>query len=333
MIRRILAITGTALVVLALFTFLAYKLTPWPTAMLIRYYFNKEGLKVNDALLKHVPAGVSSLLDQSYIEGDKDARLDVYCPEAIANTDQRLPVVVWVHGGGWISGSKAQVANYCKILASKGYTVVAIDYSLAPEKHYPLPLQQTNRALEYINENAGRFHVDTNHFILAGDSGGAHIAAQTANIISSAGYADLIGVKPGINRKQLTGLILYCGAYDAGQIDLNGSSGIFLKTVLWSYSGEKDFVNAPLFKPASVINYITKDYPACFISVGNGDPLLSHSLALAKKLTELKVPLDSLFFKSDHKPVLPHEYQFNLDEAAGKLALDRSVKFLERVSR
>ncbi|TKC60213.1 alpha/beta hydrolase [Pedobacter hiemivivus] len=332
MIRRILVITGTALVVLALSSFIAYKLSPWPTAMLIRSYFNKEGGKVNQALLKHVPNGISAILDQSYIDGDKDAKLDVYYPEAIANTSQRLPVVVWIHGGGWISGSKAQVANYCKILASKGYAVVAIDYSLAPEKHYPIPLNQTNRALEYISKNAIRFHADTTHFILAGDSGGAHIAAQTANLISSASYAKLIGVKAGINRNQLSGLLLYCGAYDAERIDLNSGFGVFLKTVLWSYSGEKDFVNAPLFKTASVINYITADYPPCFISVGNDDPLLTHSEALAEKLTALKVLLDSLFFKPDYKPALPHEYQFNLDEAAGKLALERSVTFLERLT-
>jgi len=333
MIRKVLTIFGIALVVLALLTFLAYKLTPWPTAMLIRYYFNKEGVKVNAALLKHVPNGVSAILDQPYIEGDKDAKLDVYYPEAIANTSQQLPVVVWIHGGGWISGSKEQVANYCKILASKGYTVIAIDYSLAPEKHYPLPLKQTNSALKYISKNARRFHVDATRFILAGDSGGAHIAAQTANMISSASYADLIGIKAGINRNQLSGLILYCGAYDAELVNLDSSSGVFLKTVLWSYSGEKDFVNAPVFKTASVINYITADYPPCFISVGNDDPLLYHSEALTAKLTALKVPVDSLFFKPDYKPALPHEYQFNLNETAGQHALERSVKFLAGTSR
>jgi acetyl esterase len=332
-LKRFLTITFSGIAVLVALLFLAYKFTPWPAALVIRYYFNKEGVRVNEVLSKKVPPGISSILDQQYIKGDKDAMLDVYYPSVIDTAKQLLPVIVWIHGGGWIAGSKAQVANYCKLLASKGYSVIAIDYSLAPEHRYPKPLKQSNAALEFINKNAQRFHADTARFILAGDSGGAQIAAQTAGLISNDSYADMIGIKAGISRNQLSGLILYCGAYDASRLDRNGSSGIFLNTVLWSYTGKKDFEKAPLFETTSVINFLRANYPPCFISVGNDDPLLSHSVVLAEKLTELKVPVDSLFFKPDYKPALPHEYQFNLDEAAGVLALERSVKFLDQVTR
>lgn len=331
-LKKTLVIVGTTILVLILLLFLSFKLSPWPSALVIRYAFNKEGKKVNDELKKHIPTGISVITDQQYIEGDKDAKLDVYYPSTLANTQELLPVIVWVHGGGWIAGSKDQLSNYCRILAAKGYCVIATDYSLAPGKSYPLPVRQTNEALAYIQRNADRFHADTSRFILAGDSGGAHIVAQTANAITEPSYATLLGLKPSISRTQLRGLILYCGPYDADVVDQDGEASMFLKTVLWSYTGKKDYNSVSGFKAASVINYVTERFPPSFISAGNGDPLLEHSSALASKLSGLNVRVDSLFFDKDLSPALPHEYQFNLDNAAGQLALENSLKFLKLVT-
>lgn len=338
--KKTLIIAGSSILVLLLFIFLAFKFTPWPSALAIRYVFNKEGKKVNEQLQKHVPSGVTVIPNLQYIPNDGDAKLDVYYPTPLDNTQKLLPVIVWVHGGGWIAGSKDQLSNYCRILAAKGYCVIATDYSLAPGKSYPTPVGQTNKALTYIHRNAKRFHADPSRFILAGDSGGAHIAAQTANIITAPSYAALVGIEPGISSKQLRGLILYCGPYDAEVINQAGTNedkqsneaSLFLRTVLWSYMGKKDYENIPGFKAASVINYVTKDFPPCFISAGNGDPLLPHSRALASKLASLHVQVDSLFFNKDLTPALPHEYQFNLDNDEGRLALAQSLTFLKAVT-
>jgi acetyl esterase/lipase len=330
--KKILLVIAASLIIAACLVFLAFKFSPWPSALLIRIAFNKEAVKVNEALNRHVPTGIITIADQQYDVHDKEAKLDLYYPAAIKNTGRRLPVIVWIHGGGWISGNKGQVSNYCKILASHDYVVVAVEYALAPGKTYPVPVKQTNAALAYLLNNAAQLPVDTAHFILAGDSGGAHIVAQVGNIISSPGYADLLGIAPAIKREQLSGLLLYCGPYDAQQVNLSGSFGAFLKTVLWSYSGKKDFANEPHFKTASIINYITGSYPPCFISAGNGDPLLSQSQSFARKLQHLNVKVDTLFFGSRYSPLLPHEYQFNLDSEAGQLALKNSVLFLQNIT-
>src|SRR5690606_31195070 len=105
--------------------------------------------------------------------------------------------------------------------------------------------------------------------------------------------------------------------------------GWFLKTVLWAYSGERDFISDPLFKTASVIDYVDSTFPPSFISVGNDDPLQAHSYKLARKLKSVHVKVDTLFFEPGHLPRLPHEYQFNLDVPDGKLALDRSILFMK----
>ncbi|MCX2452114.1 alpha/beta hydrolase [Pedobacter sp. PLR] len=330
-LKKTLIVIGSTLVFLILATFIAFKVSPWPYSMLIRYAFNKEGIKVNEHLEKRVSKDVSAIVDQQYIPQEKAAKLDVYYPSSVTGTAQLLPVIVWIHGGGWVAGSKDQMANYCKILAAQGYTVVAIDYTLAPEGIYPLPLRQTQRSLQYLLENAKRFHIDTNRFILAGDSGGAHIAAQSANIIYNSDYATLTGIQPAIPPGKLSGLILYCGPYDTSLVDLSGNFSGFLKTILWAYSGKKD-LDSEVFKTASVINYITKEYPPTFVSVGNADPLAQQSLALARKLTAVGVPVDSLFFSATYQPPLPHEYQFNLDTEAGEMALHSSLEFLKKVT-
>lgn len=307
---------------------IAFKISPWPSVLLIRYAFTTGAANANNALEKHVPQGISSILNEHYDKNDPDAFLDVYFPSKIEATDDTLTAVVWVHGGGWISGSKEETCNYYKILASKGYTVIAIDYSIAPEKKYPTPLRQTNAALGYLSENSKRLHVNASKFVLAGDSGGSSIVAQVANIISVPSYSRLLEIKPTITRSHLSGLLLYCGPYNLRAANLNGEFGTALKSFLWSYSGGTDFMTNSKFATITLVDYVTSDFPPAFISAGNADPLLGHSLELAEILGNFGVKIDTLFFPSDHIPAQPHEYQFNLDSDEGQLALHRSVKFL-----
>lgn len=303
-------------------------ISPRPTAALIRLGFDKGGEAMAAALAKHVPSGVEEVLDERYDATDADALLDVFTP---AGTRRALPTIVWVHGGAWVSGDKAQVANYLRILASHGYTVVGVNYSIAPRKTYPEPLRQIGAALRYLQTHAARLHIDAQRFVLAGDSAGAQLAAQVANLISVPDYARQVGVAPTLRRAQLRGLLLYCGAYDMDEVDFNGPFGPFLKTVLWAYAGERDFAHDPQFTPASVRHFVTPALPPTFISAGNNDPLESQSHAFAATLTAQQVPVDSVFYTQDHAPKLGHEYQFNLDVEDGQRVLQRSLRFLKRV--
>ena len=318
-------------VTLAIAGYVAFQVSPWPAALLIRMAFEKDAADVSKALEEHVPSGVSARLNEGFDLADGGALLDVFYPSAIEKTDRALPTIVWVHGGGWVSGTKNHIANYAKILAHRGYTVVGVDYLIAPRGTYPTPVRQVNTALAYLAKNARRLHVDPAQFFLAGDSAGAQIAAQLANAVNVPSYASALGIVPSIQGSQLRGLLLYCGAYDTKQLNLEGPFGDFLKTVLWSYSGGKDFQTDPRFATASVIDYVTADFPPVFISAGNADPLLAQSGAFAGKLIDLGVRVDSLFFPADRTPGLPHEYQFNLDTYAGRLALERSVTFLAKL--
>jgi acetyl esterase/lipase len=309
---------GVALA-LGVLAYALLELTPWPAARFYGFFMDRGGERLNAALERHVPRGIAALLEQQY---DAGAFLDVYYPES---SSQPLPAIVWVHGGAFFSGNKRHVANYLKILAAQGYTAVAVGYSLAPGASYPTALRQVNSALGYLADNAARLRIDSERFVLAGDSAGAQLAAQLANAISEPSYAAAVGIAPAIKRAQLRGVILHCGVFDFGRARRDGLFGHFMRTAMWSYSGRKDATAPP---ELSVTRFVSADFPPAFISAGNGDPLLPHSRSLAQALEKQGAKVESLFFPDDYQPALPHEYQFNLDTEAGRAALERSLKFL-----
>lgn len=325
------AVIGLVVVVIA--ACVAFQASPWPSSLLIRYAFDKEGRKTAQEMQQYVPAGVASVTNVQYRSNDPDAYLDAYYPASAVTSKQQLPTIVWVHGGGWVSGSKENVANYAKILASHGYTTVAIDYSIAPEAHYPLPVIQTNAALRYLQANAVRLHIDSSRFILAGDSAGSQIAAQTATIITNPAYARQMNMTAPIAPGQLRGMLLNCGAYDIGLTQNDKAARSFVHTVLWAYSGQKDYLHDGDLQYASVANYVTAGFPPSFITAGNADPLEPQSKELAARLTKLNVPADTLFYPENHQPRLQHEYQFHLDLPDAQTALSRMVVFLEQYTQ
>ena len=106
------------------------------------------------------------------------------------------PVILWVHGGGFISSSAATVADYAILLAHAGYTVASLDYSLAPGARYPVPVRQGNAALRYLRANAARFGGDPDRIVLGGDSAGAQIASQLAAMQTRSCAGPLDGADP-----------------------------------------------------------------------------------------------------------------------------------------
>lgn len=309
---------------------IAFRVSPWPGALLIRAVFSENDVKVLSALQKHTPATpVTQIANQQYRAADKDAFLDVYFPQG---TSSRLPTIIWTHGGAWVSGDKANAAPYFELLAAQGFTVVVPDYSLAPEHTYPKAVHQLNDLYSYVQENADRFHIDPTKFILAGDSAGAQLSSQMAAIITNPAYAAEVGVSPNLEPAQLRGVILFCGIYkmhDLTQPDptLPKIVGWGTDVSVWAYAGTRDFSD-PVITQMSAYYNVTSQFPATYISGGNGDPLTqAQSMPFVQKLQSLGVNVTTLFYPADHQPSLPHEYQFNLDNSDGANALTQIVAF------
>jgi acetyl esterase/lipase len=323
-VKRVFLWIAGIVVALAVVVVLAFRLSPWPSVAVIEYLFSKGDAASEARLLKHVPPDIAARLNLRYGPGP-DERMDVFRQE---NATSVQPGLVWVHGGGWIAGSKEGVSNYLKVLAGHGYTAVAIEYSTGYRGTYPKPVEQVNAALGYVVAHAAELGIDPAGIILAGDSAGAQLAAQVSLLTTGPAYAAEVRIPPALEAGQIAGVVLVSGAYDLEGIDLNGKFGWFLEAVLWAYSGVRDFMNDPRFKLASVTEHVTAAFPPAFISSGNSDPLAPQAVQFSEALAKLAVPTETLFFPDDYSPALPHEYQFNLDEPAGAEALERILAFL-----
>ncbi len=323
MARMIGKIAVSTVLLLGLLAFTGWFVTPWPGVLVIRAIFDRGAAAASARLDRHLPPGLAVDRGLIYDPTDPDARLDVIHPPAGTAPG---PTIIWIHGGGFISGRRGDVENYARVLAGQGFTVVNVDYTIAPEANYPTPVRQVNAALAFVSREGERLGIDPDRLIIAGDSAGAQIAAQVANLVTAPGYAQQVGIAPGIRPGQLRGTILFCGPYD---LDLMGE-GWFSRTTTWAYSGRRNHHDDASFQLMSVARHVTAAFPPSFISAGNGDPLLPHSAALETALRSLGVAVDTLYFP-DHRPTLGHEYQFDLDGESGQEALRKAVAFARRV--
>lgn len=92
------------------------------------------------------------------------------------------PAFVYIHGGGWISGSAAIYHNVVtKLFQELQIFTVSIDYKMAPENKYPGPENDCEAAIVYLMKNAKTFKIDPTKIIVGGDSAGGHLALQVAH--------------------------------------------------------------------------------------------------------------------------------------------------------
>lgn len=303
---------------------------PLLPALLLRVGFATDGVAKNKRLADLAGDDVFEQKDLSYGH-ERDAKLDVYYPKVVAGSKERLPTIVWVHGGAWVGGDKSHISNYLKLLAGQGYTVVGVNYSRAPGAKFPESLRQVMEALAWIQARTAALHVDSSRLVLAGDSAGAHIASQIVAMTVNLEYARALGIYSPVEPGHIRGAVLFCGAYDVELLDFEGRLAWFLHTVLSAYTGSKNLRGNPCTTLLSVRNWVTSDFPAPFISAGNADPLGPQSTALAETLVALGVEPDTLFFAADHEPRLNHEYQFDARLKEFDLALERSLTYLRKV--
>ena len=103
------------------------------------------------------------------------------------------PVLVYMHGGGWVAGSVATHDPFCRLLSeAAGVIVLSVEYRLAPEHPHPAGLEDTLAAVQWAADSAGQWGGDASRLALGGDSAGAHMAAVAANrLCATAGSPSL----------------------------------------------------------------------------------------------------------------------------------------------
>ncbi|WP_158545262.1 alpha/beta hydrolase [Bremerella cremea] len=108
--------------------------------------------------------------------------LDLYYP---ANTTGPVPVVMWVHGGGWKNGSKDRCP--ASWLTAHGYAVASINYRLTDQAQWPAQIDDCRTAVQWLRLNAHEFQLDAKHIGVWGGSAGGHLAALLGTLEAPAG--------------------------------------------------------------------------------------------------------------------------------------------------
>ena len=138
-------------------------------------------------------ANITECDDIAYInDGDRMHLLDIYYPES---TEKNLPVIVDIHGGGWVYGDKELNKYFCLDIASRGFTVVNISYRLCPDATVFGQIQDVFAALHWLEKNGGDYPCDMNNVFLVGDSAGGHLVSLTAAINCSKEYQSVYEVE------------------------------------------------------------------------------------------------------------------------------------------
>lgn len=111
-----------------------------------------------------------------YIEnGHARHVLDIYTPTS--PTDAKLPVMFWIHGGGWQAGDKSDVALKPKVLTERGFVVVSTNYRLLPEVSMEELIGDIAKSIGWVHKNISKYGGDPNRIFVGGHSAGAQLAA------------------------------------------------------------------------------------------------------------------------------------------------------------
>ncbi len=218
--------------------------------------------------------------DMPYIaDGHERQKLDLYLPGPEAAGP--LPLIIWVHGGAWLAGSKdpCPAVGYVR----RGYAVASINYRLSRHAIFPAQIQDCQAAVRWLRANAGEYGIDPNRFGVWGASAGGHLAA-------------LLGVcTVPIRTSEDEETPEDGAAYDLSSrvqavCDFFGPTDFARMNDFWT-TMDHDAANSPgslliggpvqehpdRVRRANPITYVTKDAPPFLIVHGDADPLVPHN--------------------------------------------------------
>lgn len=245
--------------------------------------------------------------------GDLEIKLDVHR----ADDNIRRPVLVWIHGGALINGSRGGISGRLKkAMLDRGYALVSIDYRLAPETQLPAIIEDVEDAFQWIRkEGAAKFNVDTSKIAVSGGSAGGCLTLVTGYrvkprptvLVSFWGYGDLVGEwyskpspHPRHNKVKITekeARAQVDGPAIANANDRDGQGGLFYNFCrqrgIWpkEVSGWDPHTEPEKFYPYMSVKNVTSDYPPTMLIHGTEDTDVPYeqSVMMAEQFKKHKV--------------------------------------------
>ncbi len=231
-----------------------------------------------------------AIRDQVYSSpGGIDLRFDFFRTRAEGN----VPLVIFIHGGGWISGDKTHLRDEAIWLANQGFAAACIDYRLAPLHPYPAAIQDCQEFVLYARSHAEELRINPEHIAAMGSSAGGHLAAMMGLVETKVEDDTATG-----NPKVQVVIDL------AGLTDLTNPQERH-PAISWSFIDEFMAVpyagNEERWQQASPINHVSKTDATFMIFHGDQDEvvLLDQSVALDKALREVGVPSELITLQGE----------------------------------
>lgn len=242
------------------------------------------------------PAGIKMERDVSYItEGDEAQKLDLYLPEK--TSDQPLPLIVHIHGGGWRGGSKFPCA--VSGMVTKGYAVASIEYRFSQKAIFPAQIQDCQAAIRWLRANSQKYNFDINKVGVVGGSAGGHLSALVGTSGGKKVFAPIGGNEDQSDRVQCVCDIF--GPADFSTVVQQAAEDKNVKNI-FEFNTPKDpyssLIGAKLDDKAkadavSPIHYVSADTPPFLILHGTHDALVPYaqSVQFEAALKEKGVPV------------------------------------------
>lgn len=268
-------------------------------SILFRYGAGKSDRR-RDRMIP-LPQGVTQVCNISYGPYGKWNLLDVYYPEGA----ELCPVIVNIHGGGFVYGTKEVYKRYCMDLARRGFTVVNINYRLAPRWKFPTPMEDIHNGFVWLMEQGENYHADTNNIFMVGDSAGAQLASQYAAMLTNPDYMALFGpFKPDPGGIQIRALGLNCGLYDMKMVATDHRKGLEL-----DYLGKKIANDDPRL---DVLGAITPAFPPAHITTACHDFLRDAAKPMYDHLTFMGIGCKLDIYGSEDDEATGHVFHVNI---------------------
>lgn len=212
--------------------------------------------------------------------------LDIYCPPLKGR--EKYPVLVDVHGGGWITGDKHWRRGLNRAFADMGLCVISPNYGLSPRFKYPECVKHLFACFKWICDHAEERRLDLDNVLITGDSAGGQLACLVLAIQNNAEVKARIGAVDSPLR--FKGGMLVCGAYDPDRMAKNLlSNKLFLEMTGYGRKHLREFKDYDLMNP---VNFVDKDFPAdVMVAYGRFDAFVGgNEKILFKRLNELGIP-------------------------------------------
>ncbi len=224
-----------------------------------------------------LPAGIKMERDIAYIaDGDVAQRLDLYLPEKEA--EKPLPLIVHIHGGGWMGGSKFPCPVALMVL--RGYAVASVEYRFSQKAKFPAQIQDCQAALRWLRAHAKEYHFDNERVGVVGGSAGGHLSA----LVGTAGGKKAFPMIGG-NEEQSDRVQAVCDIFGPADFSTVVQQAAEDKNVknIFEFNTPKDpyseLIGTKLDdkeKTATVspVHYVSKDNPPFLILHGTHDTLV-----------------------------------------------------------